>query len=313
MLSIPSDPKELLGKTGMVVKYFVLDKGFVSKYQMHKAVLQTLSPFRKEKLILFRTTLMYILPYLSKSLEVSRKQNILIDHYTFLEKRFSLAQLRQLYSANGLEVYSEADGSDKYSVLLKPVTSHLEFEGSMSLQFKLNDTMLYSLSFTFIGGAIFGLDDPYIIYVTALQGTKNEYERIRSAAKYFKENALPVILFKALEAISLSLGITHCVGISANSSLSLKRSDQFDRFYNNYDLFWLNNGAVVFKEDYLLTFPLIQKPLDQIPQAHRNRTLKKRQKIQEMTAGIARAMRLFLQQGAMFGPINMPAAINYPS
>jgi uncharacterized protein VirK/YbjX len=300
MISIPANPKELLGKTTMVVRYFVFHKGFVSKFRMHRAVLRTLSPFRRQKLIFFRTTLMYILPYLSKSFGVSRKQSILIDHYSFLDKKFSLSQLRQLFSDDGLEAYTETKGSDIYSVRLKSVTNHLEFEGSMSVLFKLNDIILYSLCFTFIKGEVFGINEEWLIYVSALQGTKNEYENIRISTKYFKENSLPVILLKTVEAIAVPLGIRHCVGISAHSQLSLKYSGQFERFFNNYDAFWLNNGAERIKDDYLLKFPLIQKPIEQIAQAHRNRTLKKRQKMQELSASITDAFVLFLKNGLPF-------------
>jgi len=301
MIKIPTHPKELLDKTAMVVRYFVFDKAPVSKFRMHKAVLQTLSPFRKQKLIFFRTTVLYILPYLSKSFGVSLKQSILIDHYMFLKKKFSLTQLHQLFNGNGLEVYAEINGDDKYSVLLKPVTSHLEFEGSMSLIFKQNDITLYSLSFTFIRGAVFNIGDPYIVYVTALQGAKNEYDRIRTSTKNFKENSLPVILFKALEAITLALSIEKCLGISARNHVSLKNNEQFERFYNNYDAFWINNGGVLAKDDYLLSFPLVQKPIEQIQQSHRNRTVKKRQKMHEMAAGVTRAMNRFLQQSSFKG------------
>jgi len=299
MIKIPTHPKELLDKTAMVVRHFMPDKKFISKFRMHRAVLQTLSPFRKEKLIFFRTTLMYILPYLSKSFTVSLKQNILIDHYTFLKKKFSVIQLHQLFNGNGLEVYSEINGYDRYNVLLKPVTSHLEFEGSMSLLFKQNNITLYSLSFTFIHASVFGIDDaPYIVYISALQGSKNEYERIRASTKCFKENSLPVILFKALEAIALSLNIKHCLGVSARNHVSLKESGQFERFYNNYDIFWINNGGILIKDEYLLRFPLTQKPIEQIPQTHRNRTVKKRQKMQQLATDITRAMDRFLQQSS---------------
>jgi len=301
MIKIPTHPKELLDKTAMVVRYFVFDKGFISKFRMHKSVLQTLSPFRKEKLIFFRTTLLYILPYLSKSFGISLKQSILIDHYTFLKKKFSVTQLYQLFNGNGLEVYSEINGDDRYNVVLKPVTSHLEFEGSMSLLFKQNNITLYSLSFTFIRGAVFDIDDPYIIYVTALQGAKNEYERIRTSTKHFKENSLPVILFKALEAIALSLNIQKCLGISAHNHVSLKNNEQFERFYNNYDAFWINNGGELINGDYLLSLPLAQKPIEQIQQSHRNRTVKKRQKMQEMATGVTRSINRFLQQGSFKG------------
>lgn len=310
MFKIPDNPKELIDKTKTVARYIVLDKGVVSKVKRHRDVLKTLQPFRKEKLILFRTTLMYILPYLSKSFGVAVKHRILTDHYSFLNENFSLAQLRQLFNDDGLEVYAEASESDRYSVLLKAVTNHLEFEGSMSLVFKQDGATLYSLSFTFIRGAVLGINQPYIIYVSALQGTKNEYDRIRNAAKHFKENSLPVILFRTLEAVAISLDIKQCIGISANSSLSLKESSQFERFFNNYDIFWMNSGATAFKGDYLLKFPLEQKPIEQIAQSHRNRTLKKRIKMQQVAADVSNSMGDFLERRPAFPVIKLSLAAN---
>ncbi len=238
---------------------------------------------------------MYILPYLSKSFDVRSKQRILIEHYSFLERKFSLNQLRQLFSENGLEIYAESSEMDKYSIHLKSVTSHLEFEGSMSLLFKQNDITLYILCFTFVRGAIFELNDPHIVYVSALQGTKNAFEGIRISTKHFKDNSLPVILFKTLEAIAIQLGIKHCIGISAQNHLSLKDAGQYNRFFNNYDIFWQNNGATTICNDYLLSFPLTQKPIEQIVQTHRNRTLKKRQKMKEMAKMVSETMKSILQ------------------
>ena len=277
----------------MVAKYFLFSSGIAPKIRKHKAVLKALLPFRKKKLIAFRSTLMYILPYLSRAFDISQKQKILIDHYSFLEKNFPSMQFSQLFGS-GLHLYHEMDNNDNYSIILKSVTNHLEFEGSMSLLFNQNDSTLYSLSFTFIKGEVLGFNDPYIIFLSALQGVKDKLNQIRVSTKHFKENSIPVILLKTLEVIAFAFDINRCVGISAKNHLSLKTSVQYEQFFNNYDLFWISNGATCLKGNYLLKLPLRPKPILQIAQTHRNRTLKKRQKIKEVTDDVSKSILVIL-------------------
>ena len=288
--------RELWIKFNIVLKHFASGANCIEKIKMHVGLVHALRHFKRRRLILFRAYFIYILPYLSKSLEISQKYRILLNHYSFIKQQFSFTHLCILF-AGGIECYHEVtDAKDKYSIFLKSVRNHLEAEGSMNLLFKLNGTVLFTLGFTFAPGYIFNLDDSQIIYVSSIQGTKNQHENIKAATKYFKDNAIPAMLLKALETIAGLMHINTCICISVNDQLAFKDKSTYDRFYNNYDAFWMNSGATFLNDNYILDLPLKQKPILEISQPHRNRTLKKRKKIQNVCDVIADYMRPILEE-----------------
>jgi len=182
----------------------------------------------------------------------------------------------------GISCYSEINNDDTYTINLKAVTNHLEFEGSMNLVFHLNDVIIYNLGFSFIPGDIFGCSGEQVIFIASVQGTKNEFANIRKTTKYFKDNAPPVILLKMLEAMAIEFGIYTCLGVSVENQISFADDGTYNRFYNIYDQFWINSGAEYINSNYVIGFPSTSKPILTVPQPHRNRTLKKRKKLQEM-------------------------------
>jgi uncharacterized protein VirK/YbjX len=280
-ISILSRQQEFLTKIKIVADYFLFHGGLPAKVRKHLEAIKVLSAYRREDLIFFRAYFIYILPYISKALSVQQKHQILIGHYSFLREKFSAGQLQQLFN-HGIEYYREADQQDTYRIVLQAVTDHLEFEGSMYLYVKLNERRIFTLSFTFVPGNIFGFEDQRIIFISSVQGTKNEFDQIRKATRYFKDNALPSVLIKVLEAIAVSLNIDKFLGIAASDQLSYKSGLSYERFYANYDTFWLSMGGVSKKGYYSIALPLQQKPILQISQTHRNRTLKKRKKLEEI-------------------------------
>lgn len=220
-----------------------------------------------------RTYYVYLSTFLSYSLSTESRLKILINHYQFTKENFPLHILKFIF-CNGLKCWSETRGKDKFEISL--VTAYpYDTEGKLSLVFKSNDIVLYTISFTFSKGHIFGLIDDQVIYVTRIQGTKESLEAISAATKIFNDNALPVLLMSALEGLALSLGIKSIVGLSLRNKIGNAISEK--SFQKNYDEFWKTFESVkISNNDYFLSLPLQNKPLSLIKSKHRSRVVAKR-------------------------------------
>lgn len=264
-----------------VVQHFLFEKpNIIVHLKKHYELMQVLKPFRKAKLINFRTYVIYLFSFISRSLNVHEKLQILNYNYSFLKNIFNSNQLNQLFK-EGIEFYKESSDEDDYTVVLT-YSSILEFEGSLSLFFKVNNVKIFTLSFTFAPGEIFKSNNETVIYISCLQGVKNQFGNISKTTKYFQDIIPPVILLKALEAFAVSLKIKEILGILAKDQLSFDDEMDYESFYSNYDNFWKNSGGRLINGNYVLTCPITQKSISLIRQNHRNRTIKKRQKLNDV-------------------------------
>jgi len=239
-----------------------------------------LKPLKKKRLISYRSYFIYLYSYISRSFGIPDKASILINHYNYLQKKFSGANLEKLF-AEGIECLHERAGDDVYTITFSS-SSLLEFEGSMLLNFKLNGISLSTLSFTFVPGKLFNIDEEDIIYISGLQRDGNQLDNCYRAKKYFKNTSLSVMLMTALEGIAISLNIKTCIGISSRNQLSLNNEQEYTKFYSVYDQFWLNNDGVLVGEDYVFKIPIPQKDVQPIPKNQKEIVLKKRLKLEEI-------------------------------
>ena len=265
-----------------IVRHFILNKNLLTNINDHLSLSKVLRPFKDAGLITHRTSVIYLFSYIAKFLNVREKLSILSYNYSFLRNNFSDAKLKQIFN-EGITCFEEENEGDNYKVLLK--SSHIfEFEGSQFLVFTMNDVVLFTLSFTFAPGNVFGIESENLIYVSALKGTKNEFEKFSKATKCFRENIPSVILIKVLEAIAQTLNITTLAGISAENQLSFAPGYNDQNFISNYDEFWKNLGATNDNLNYCMALPMVYKDLLLIKQKYRNRTIKKRKVLDDILA-----------------------------
>lgn len=283
---------ELRGKFLKILGYAFARGSVTNKVELHMTVIRTLYYFRHNGFIRTRVYILYILPYLSKSFSVEKKQQILVNHYNLLQESFNIRQLRLLFS-EGLTCYEESDSNDRYAIRLKAVTGHLEFEGSLNLVFECNRSPLYTLGFSFAPGDLFEVKHKQVIFIAAIQGTKNKQEEIRKATRFFKDNDLPVLLMKALEGIAAHLKIATCIGVAASAQLSSDKMMVKEKGRTVYDEFWLKSGGKAAGNGYLIDLPLAHKPIELISQNHRNRVIKKRNKSAAVYAAVNENWRSF--------------------
>ena len=262
------------------VKYFCFNKHLGANIKQQLEIVKVLKPLKKKRLISYRSYFIYLYSYISRSFGIPDKASILINHYNYLQKKFSGANLEKLF-AEGIECLHERAGDDVYTITFSS-SSLLEFEGSMLLNFKLNGISLSTLSFTFVPGKLFNIDEEDIIYISGLQRDGNQLDNCYRAKKYFKNTSLSVMLMTALEGIAISLNIKTCIGISSRNQLSLNNEQEYTKFYSVYDQFWLNNDGVLVGEDYVFKIPIPQKDVQPIPKNQKEIVLKKRLKLEEI-------------------------------
>jgi uncharacterized protein VirK/YbjX len=267
-------------KISNLIKRFVLSPALITNFKKHIELVKVLKPFKKQGFINHRSYLIYLFSYISKSLTTDDRLEILKFHYSFLRKNFSPRYLKQLFE-NGIECFKENSMEDEYTVSLLP-SSMLEFEGSLSLDFKVNGTKIYTLSFTFVPGHVVNIKEHAVIYISRLQRDSKHLEKNSKATKYFNDIVPSAILMRVLEAIATSLNIRTCVGVSAKHQVSLTNEAEYLRFYSIYDEFWLNHGGKFVDNNYLFPIPFEQKYISEIQQKHRNRALKKRRRLEEI-------------------------------
>jgi uncharacterized protein VirK/YbjX len=267
-------------------KYFFFSKSILSNYKRLFQLIKTIRPFFKEGLIKYSSnTYSYIFRrlfrnFLSVSLTTNDKLDIFSHHFNFLTEHFSPGSLHKLFN-EGISLFSEADGPNSYAIKLVS-SKNGEYEGLLSLAFTCNDIELAVVSFTIAPGKNFGLEQQDVAYVTRLQKSRAEKDPVNEATKYFKDIFLTSILLKALEAMLFAFDISTFVGVSAGNQVSGHMSGYQELFFVFYDETWITNGGILKNGEYILSLPLPHKSILLIKQTHRNRTVKKRNKLKEI-------------------------------
>jgi len=267
-------------------KYFFFSKSVLSNYKRQFQLVKTIKPFFKAGLIKYSSnTYVYIFQrlfrnFLSVSLTTNDKLDIFSHHFNFLQHHFSFGNLHKLFN-EGISLFSETDGSNAYAIKLVS-SKNGEYEGLLSLAFTCNDIELAVVSFTIAPGKIFCLEQNEIAYVTRLQKSRAEKDLVNEATKYFKDIFLTSILLKALEAMLFAFDISTFAGVSAGNQVSGHMSGYQELFYVFYDETWITNGGILKNGEYILSLPLPHKSILLIKQTHRNRTVKKRNKLKEI-------------------------------
>jgi len=254
----------------------------VFKYvKEHTRLLKVLKPFRKFPLIKRRTSFIYLFDYLSRNLSTKDRLAILTYHYHFLQQVFSPSEIKNLFG-NGIECWSEFAEGEKLSIRMMH-SGYLEFEGSLSLFFCVNDKEIYTMSFTVSPGNYLGMLDEKVIFISLLQGKIGEMASISRATKSLNSLIPSTILMSVIEGIAFSVGIKKIIGISAKNQLSTEIIS--DSHNNNYDAYWISQGGMLTDDsNYLFSCPLQNKSIELIKAKYKSRTIAKRAKRAEIAA-----------------------------
>lgn len=213
--------------------------------------------------------------YLSTNLSTGHRARILINHHKFLSSHLQEISIHTIYR-NNLEIFSSDTATSSLHISLGSPTETNK-EGDLSLHLFFKNTPIYQLSFSFSPGAIFGLREHNVCFLTRMQTAKGSYELAKELSASLGEVSPQWVLFSALSGIAEAFGIKTIVGISSVHQSSYKASHA-EQLKTTYDNFFESLGVAKNPEQlYIISLPLQLKPIELVTRRHRSRTLKKRQ------------------------------------
>jgi uncharacterized protein VirK/YbjX len=87
---------------------------------------------------------------------------------------------------------------------------------------------------------------------------------------------------RSFGALLSVLKIDTCVGVAYTNQITAMKNVDNENYYSFYDERWMNYGGVYKDGNYIIPTPFAQKPLLSIKQTHRNRTVRKRNKLKQI-------------------------------
>ena len=263
-----------LGISSVLFKFLFFSGKLVTNNTLFIKLLQVIRPLIKSGLVIKGTI------FISRALSTQDKIRIATHHYSFLQRVFSPKQLKLLFS-DGIECYSEFSDNNLLRVSLWHCRDY-DYEGLCSLIYKVNGIEYARLSFMVAPGVMFGLKQDNIFYISCMQKKHTAGDGNNKATHI--ANIHPItILLQVFTALGAANNITTCIAVAAKNQLSfIENDEEYDYFFSIYDNFWLSKGGSKFNTEYLLPLPLLQKPILDVKQTHRNRIRKKRVKLQEI-------------------------------
>ncbi|MES1219123.1 MAG: DUF535 family protein [Bacteroidota bacterium] len=253
-------------------------------FRKHFELYRVLKFYSANGLIKFRTYRIYLFTYISKKLSIKEKLFILTHHYSFLKQSFRKKYLKKIFSG-GVICWEEYNGVDSFKILLR-ARHYLEFEGSLTLSFMVNDTRVFNLNFNFAPGDIFGFEkENTILFISGLKGVENEFSKITLVSKAFFDLSPRIILMKVLENVGATLGVDTIVAVNVSNQVSYNNKEVAGRFYVNYDQFWEKlNGRKMKEGYYSFKCPIPEKPIHLVRHKYKKRALNRRSRLNEIAA-----------------------------
>lgn len=188
------------------------------------------------------------------------------------------------------ELWSRMVDGARYDVVLGPM-KEAYLEGDLALIFRCEGNPLYRLTFTFLPGALMGIEENTVLFIGGSQGYRGTVMEARRAAKVFGEVCPATLLLILLKAISKTLGLRSILGIPLALHSCQAITSGKVKPLAAYDAFWEANGAEKLGPFYHMTSDLVFRPSEASSSAHRARARRKQE----------RKMRLYAEMLAKFG------------
>lgn len=226
-------------------------------------------------------------PYLTNTLPMGQRLEVLAAHYQFLF-RHGLAATAGA-AARGALPLAAAEGKSgaRYEVLLRAIGT-LEREGELALQLAHEGTVLYSAAFTFArrGGAD-------AVSIGCLQGSNGEdaLAAIRHATRDLHGIRPKQLLVTLVRQLGFELGCGELLLVS-NANRVVRGAMRQGRVRADYDQLWQELGAQRRADgDYVLVCEAVQPPdLAQVPSKKRSEARKRHELVAALAAEVAASL-----------------------
>jgi uncharacterized protein VirK/YbjX len=173
---------------------------------------------------------------------------------------------------------------DTLCITLQPSTV-APLEGEFELQFTVGEKLLATLTFVFASGKLVDTDHDAVCIVGSLQGGHDCRTEIRQASKVNGEISPFTMLILSVKALSQAMQIENVFGVSSHDQVALRGENRTTGL--DYDAMWSREGGSAHPNGFHLLEPqAMAKPLCLIPQSHRKRAQRKRDRKMQISREI---------------------------
>ena len=218
--------------------------------------------------------------YLARGMDVRERLRCVLAHYGFEDAAFNGAYQQAVYGGAGIALWRHDDGNAFTLTLASDARD--DAVGELTIALTVDGALLHRLSWTWVDGAVFGVEPPIVPFVTRNQGRWNESGAAFEAfERVFPNNSPSFFCFAALQGMAQLLGIDRALAVRAHAHVAhAPNADeaQARAFENSYDGFWrILGGAEMDARSYLIPLPFYLKPLQDMPSKHRKRAAQRRE------------------------------------
>ncbi|MQA39046.1 DUF535 family protein [Rugamonas aquatica] len=256
--------------------------------------------------------------YLFSSLSIGDALGIVFHHYRVFSGKISAEFFPRLFRDKPL-LWSLKQESGDFGIRmmfphdLKRPQRMLDHEGDLALVFEADNLPIYVLCMTIVPNVVarkyfHTVDNKDVIFVGRVQGVPGEFEKVRAATKRLHDITPARLLISATEAVAELFGIETIIGVSNGEQLSKRKDHDEVECLFNYDAFWTSIGAHA-THGGLFSYQLhgSEKPIEEVQQKHRSRTLAKRRFRAEVVATLGDSFRYEMACSAVKAVEQMPA------
>lgn len=219
--------------------------------------------------------------YLVRGLPARDRLRCMLAHYRFEDATFNAAYRDAVHGGPGLALWRhESEGGD-FALMLGSDTQG-DPEGELTIALTVDGVVLHRLSWTWVEGALFGIDLATVPLVTRNQGRWSQagaaFDKFETV---FPNNSPSFFCFAALQGMAQMLDIERVLAVRAGAHVAWvpgQDEAQARAFENSYDGFWrILGGAELDARSYLIALPFYLKPLQDMPSKHRKRAAQRRE------------------------------------
>lgn len=220
--------------------------------------------------------------YLAKSFSIREKCLSILRNFSFTVEHTPHDTLDALLDKD-ITLYELNADTISYRITCCLTRDH-HHEGEWSLELTANNEPLFILAFTVIPAAFVGASGDEVMLISRMQGRAGKFPEIRAATRAMGDITPQAALYCAARGLARAMDIPHIAGPCAENLPSF-RDQALESFRQNYDGFFLANGAARLANGfYLLNVLLPAKPLDQVEASKRRRSKRKRQRKEQIAA-----------------------------
>jgi len=214
--------------------------------------------------------------YLARGLGVRERMRCVLAHYRFEDATFGDAY-RQAVHGDGLVLWQHQDDGGSFILRLEQAP-RTDPEGELTLSLLADGKVLHRLSWTWVEGAVVGVDLPLVPFVTRNAGLwRDAGGAFEAFERVFPNNSPSFFCFAALQGAAQALGFERVVAVRGSAHVAYE-AEQDKVFENAYDGFWrILGGAELDARSFVVPLPFYLKPLQDMPSKHRKRAAQRRE------------------------------------